>query len=134
VVRARARYSSLPIAETKPSREHDALPQLWARSRIAQLSDFTPDQDANRTQITELGLQYSLLTAHTSFIAVLEQVRNPGGVAADSPVPQPLPLGVADTAETYESGAEPELLWLLIAALGIVAITHMRRRSTCEVV
>lgn len=122
-------HSSLAIAQAKSSQEHDALTQLWARSRIARLSDIAQDENENREQITRLGLQYSLLTAHTSFIAVLEQIRNPGGVAADAGVPQPLPMGVSEMAEAYESGAEPELLLLLMAAVGVLAFTHLRRRA-----
>jgi hypothetical protein len=124
--------NSLPVANTQPRSEHDALPQLWARTRIASLSDFTPDAEENRAQITKLGLAYSLLTAHTSFIAVLEQIRNPGGLAADSAVPQALPLGMSEAGETYESGAEPELLLLLAAALGLLMLRQVRRRATEE--
>src|SRR4029453_14137465 len=42
--------------------EHEALPQLWARTRIARLSDFNfvrDDADAIR-EVTMLGLTYSL--------------------------------------------------------------------------
>jgi hypothetical protein len=76
-------------------------------------------------------MQYSLLTKHTSFIAVLEQVRNTG---EPTPVDQPLPmpLGVSDSAIAaggeYASGAEPELLWLLLPLLAFAA-WRMRHRA-----
>jgi len=121
--------SSLAVTNVKPRPEHDALAQLWARSRIARLSDFSFDEEDNRAQITQLGLDYSLLTPHTSFVAVLEQVRNPGGVGADAMVPVPLPLGCSEGGEAYASGAEPELLWLLAGALLCVLATRARRRE-----
>jgi Ca-activated chloride channel family protein len=115
---------------TRP--EHAALPQLWARNRIARLSEFNfgRDDDAVR-EVTTLGLTYSLLTAHTSFIAVLEEVRNPGGQAADVDQPLPLPDGVSDLAVGYGSGAEPGLWTLLLAASLLAVIAIRRRASSC---
>ncbi len=116
---------------TRP--EHAALPQLWARNRIARLSEFNfgRDDEAAR-EVTTLGLTYSLLTAHTSFIAVLEEVRNPGGQAVGVNQPLPLPDGVSDLAVggQYGSGAEPGVWALLLAASLLVAIA-IRRRSAC---
>jgi len=117
---------------TRP--EHAALPQLWARNRVARLSEynFGRDDDAAR-EITTLGLTYSLLTAHTSFIAVLEEVRNPGGQAADVDQPLPLPDGVSDLAVggQYGSGAEPGVWALLFAASLLVVIAMRRRAASC---
>ena len=117
---------------TRP--EHAALPQLWARNRIARLSEFNfgRDDEAAR-EVTTLGLTYSLLTAHTSFIAVLEEVRNPGGQATGVDQPLPLPDGVSDLAVggQYGSGAEPGL-WALLLAASLLAVIAMRRRpSSC---
>lgn len=111
---------TLAVADATPRPEHAALARLWARSRIARLSDLNvegDDQEAVR-QVTSLGLSYSLLTAYTSFIAVLEVVRNPTGSAAAVDQPLPLPLGVTDMAVGggYEMGAEPEF-WLLLALM-----------------
>jgi Ca-activated chloride channel family protein len=115
--------------------EHAALPQLWARSRIARLSDFNfgrEDEEAAR-EITSLGLTYSLLTAHTSFIAVLEEVRNAAGSGSDVNQPLPLPDGVSDLAvgDRYGSGAEPGFWALLIAAGALLAIAARRRALSC---
>jgi len=117
---------------TRP--EHAALPQLWARNRIARLSEFNfgrEDDEAVRA-ITTLGLTYSLLTAHTSFIAVLEEVRNPGGQAANVDQPLPLPVGVSDLAVggQYGSGAEPGV-WTLLLAVILFATIAIRRRVSC---
>ena len=81
----------------QPDEGNSALRYLWARSRIAELSDYgssdVSEEDAK--QITALGLKYNLLTQYTSFIAVREVVTNPTGSAQD--VNQPLPS--ADASE-----------------------------------
>ena len=112
--------------------EHAVLGQLWARTRIARLVDFGSDTDPEVVrQVTELGLRYSLLTAYTSFIAVLEQIRNPAGDAVPVDQPQAMPLGMSDAAVggEYESGAEPPLPLLLGLLLGWFGFTALWRRS-----
>jgi Ca-activated chloride channel homolog len=119
------------VASTPARSEHAALEQLWARTRIARLSDFSFQQDDPETirELTTLGLNYNLLTKYTSFIAVIEELRNPTGLAKDVAQPLPLPEGVSDLAvgEPYTSGAEPGLLLLL--ALAAVMVIAMRKRT-----
>jgi Ca-activated chloride channel family protein len=109
--------------------EHAALPQLWARSRIARLSDFSFKRDDPESirEVTTLGLTYSLLTRHTSFIAVMEEVRNAAGQAKDVDQPLPLPAGVSDLAVGYGSGAEPGVWILLLGSVAVMAIAARRR-------
>ena len=91
---------------------------MGARAHRAAVATTTSraSDDATRAGDQASGLTYSLLTKHTSFIAVLEQVRNTRA-APPSDVQQPLPLpqGVSELAvgEAYGSGAEPEV-WLLM--------------------
>jgi Ca-activated chloride channel family protein len=124
-----SRTFDLKDSATRP--EHAALPQLWARNRIARLSEFNfgRDDEAVR-EVTTLGLSYSLLTAHTSFIAVLEEVRNPGGQAVGVDQPLPLPDGVSDLAVggQYGSGAEPGV-WTLLFVASLLTVIAMRRRA-----
>ena len=72
-----------------------------------------PDENKvqQRESIVKLGLQYSLLTRHTSFIAVDETVRNTTGDASDVKQSLPLPKGVTNHA-VGQPMPEPELLWL----------------------
>ena len=66
---------------------------------MARLSDFEiGDNEENRVAITELGLDYELLTKYTSFIAVHEVVRNPEDSAQPVDQPLPMPQGVSDFA------------------------------------
>jgi Ca-activated chloride channel family protein len=122
----------LDVAGVQPDEANRALRYLWARSRIAELSDYgSADLDAERvSNITALGLKYNLLTAYTSFIAVREVVSNPQGQAQDVEQPLPLPVGVSDFAigNGTETGSEPELLWLMAATILITLIMLRGRR------
>ena len=107
-----------------------ALPQLWARSRIAQLGDYRTlaADDATVHEITRLGLQYSLLTDYTSFIAVDRVVRNHTGLMTTVDQPQPLPEGVSELAvASAPATPEPEFM-ALGATLGLLAWWLRRRR------
>jgi Ca-activated chloride channel homolog len=124
----------LDVAGVVPDEGHRALRYLWARSRVAELSDYgSSSVDADRiNEITSLGLKYSLLTQYTSFIAVREEVRNTQGPAKDVDQPLPLPQGVSNLAVGIgtTSGSEPELVWLITAsiAIGLMMIFRGRRR------
>lgn len=118
--------TSLDVASVQPDESNRALRYLWARSRIAELSDYgSANIAAERVkEITALGLKYNLLTQYTSFIAVREKVTNNQGPAEDVEQPLPLPAGVSDLAV----GSEPELIWLLLGAALIATIIIVRRR------
>ncbi|HKQ08959.1 MAG TPA: VIT domain-containing protein [Blastocatellia bacterium] len=125
-------YSTrVEIAATQPDDANRALRYLWARSRIAELSDYgSGELDAERiSAVTALGLRYNLLTPYTSFIAVREVVRNTQGSAEDVDQPLPLPQGVSDLAVSgTQSGDEPELIWLMAATMLIALLMIVRRR------
>jgi len=122
----------LDVAGIQPDEANGALRYLWARSRIAELSDYgSRNVDDDRiSNITSLGLKYNLLTQYTSFIAVREEVRNTQGSAKDVNQPLPLPEGVSDLAvgAGTESGSEPELVWLVTVALAIGLMMTVRSR------
>ena len=87
-------------------RSYPALPRLWARQRIQSLADYDQfgQDEGRKAEVTRLGLAYSLLTAHTSFVAVDTLVRHTGGPSTTVTQPLPLPEGVADTAVGGVSG------------------------------
>lgn len=116
----------LDVAAVQPDEANRALRYLWARSRIAELSDYgSSDLDSGRVgDITSLGLKYNLLTQYTSFIAVREVVRNAQGAAENVEQPLPLPQGVSDLAV----GSEPEFVWLLAALAAAALMTALRWR------
>jgi Ca-activated chloride channel homolog len=122
----------LEVAGVQPDDGNRALRYLWARSRIAELSDYGSSHvDAEHIDdITALGLKYNLLTQYTSFIAVREVVSNNGDPAKDVDQPLPLPMGVSELAvgDGTESGSEPELIWLLAVSTLFLLMLMMRRR------
>jgi len=124
--------ASHPVAADSADGRHAALRHLWARTRIANLSDFGPaaQSEARVAEITALGLGYGLLTRYTSFIAVHEIVRRTTEGADDVDQPLPLPAGVSDKAVGMTSGFEPELIWLaamLLALVGYLQVLRVRR-------
>ena len=124
--------SRLDVAGQQPSEGNRALRYLWARSRIAELSDYGSESvsDDRVREITSLGLKYSLLTQYTSFIAVREVVTNTLEPAKDINQPLPMPLRVSDMAVGggTQNGSEPELVWLLIIGSLLAMIVLVRGR------
>jgi Ca-activated chloride channel family protein len=120
--------SALDVSTAQPDERNGALRYLWARSRIAELSDYGSSDlpEVSVREITDLGLKYNLLTAYTSFIAVREKVVNPDGRANNVEQPLPLPVGVSELAV----GSEPELVWLVAIACLIVGVLMFRRRTS----
>ena len=104
------------------------LPQLWARKRLERLY-VVPDENEGelRERIVELGLNYSLLTRHTSFVAVDETLRNATGHAKDVKQPLPLPQGVSNLA-VGRPMPEPELLWTSLLVLLIIFFSRRGKR------
>jgi Ca-activated chloride channel homolog len=81
--------------------EHNVLSSLWARSRIDDLmsQDFNGAQRSNmrpelKEAITNLGLDYRLMTQFTSFVAVEEMIVTDGGQPRRIDVPVEVPEGV----------------------------------------
>lgn len=118
-----------------PDADAAALRHLWARQRIAQLSDQEALEggSARREEITTLGLRYSLLTQYTSFIAVDERVRTSEAAAAvDQPLP--LPQGVSNLAVAAQVGAavpstpEPAAWLSLLVVVVLVGAAVVRKQ------
>lgn len=88
------------VGAVTPRAENAALRYLWARHRIQVLGDYNALQpDDERVEaITDLGLQYNLLTAYTSFVAIDSEIRNTTGAQTTVNQPLPLPEGVSDMA------------------------------------
>jgi Ca-activated chloride channel family protein len=83
------------------SQQHDVLATLWARTRIDDLmsQDFKGAQqgatkDEVKLAVTQLGLDYRLMTQFTSFVAVEEMVVTDGGQPRRIDVPVEVPEGV----------------------------------------
>jgi Ca-activated chloride channel family protein len=84
------------------SNSNQALAQLWARTKIDELmsQDWKGMQSGEarkeiKDQITQLGLDYRLMTQFTSFVAVEEQTVVEGGRTRTIHVPVEMPQGVS---------------------------------------
>lgn len=100
---------SFKIADAAPDARNSALKYLWARERIKYLDDYrevnnNPERVA---AVTALGLEYNLLTAYTSFIAIEEIPTNddPSGLKTVKQA-LPLPENVSDMAVGFDLGIE----------------------------
>jgi len=80
--------------------ENAALRWLWARRWVETLDDERAmgAGQAAEDGITALGLDYRLLTAFTSFVAIDSQVVNAGGQGQNVRQPLPMPEGVSNNA------------------------------------
>jgi len=90
----------IDVSHFDDSQEHQALRYLWARNRIAELSDYLKlDQNQEiRLEVTNLGLTYNLLTEFTSFLAIDSDRKNATENLVTVKQPLPLPLGVSQYA------------------------------------
>ncbi|MEZ5040891.1 MAG: VIT domain-containing protein [Saprospiraceae bacterium] len=97
------------VAETVPSRKNAALRYLWAREKIRLLDDYNQIDlsDERIAEVTQLGLDYNLMTAYTSFIAVdNEVVKNEKGELVTVKQTLPLPEGVENMAIGFDVAIE----------------------------
>jgi Ca-activated chloride channel family protein len=116
----------IDAANVQPNANNHPLRYLWARARIADLSQLPAayKDDEQVKAVTALGLEYNLLTEYTSFIAVLDEVRtHTHAQKVDQPLP--MPAGVDDNAIT--GGPEPSF-YVMLAALIAIAFFVWRRR------
>jgi Ca-activated chloride channel family protein len=90
----------IELPETEP--QHDVLASVWARQRIDDLmgQDYDGAQHGQmkpelQETVTQLGLEYRLMTQFTSFVAVEEMTITDGGVPRRVEVPVEMPEGVS---------------------------------------
>lgn len=108
----------------------ETLSYLWAQKRVERLTDYglTKDNPAVQKEVTQIGLAYNMLTPYTSFIAVLDTVRNTNQESKNVKQPQSLPYGVSNFAiGGYAVGSEPSGLLLLAAVIFIILIRHVHK-------
>ena len=108
---------TVDVASSTRTSGSPALGYLWARQRLARLSDFA-STSANRAEVTSLGIKYHLMTEYTSFVAADSLARGNG---SSTTVRQPsvTPHGVeADKVLATLRAQQPGLLATLRAQPG----------------
>jgi len=95
---------------------------------------FGRDNENVKKEVTSIGLDYSIITPYTSFVAVLDTVRNPDGGGKDVEQPSPLPAGVSNLAVGgYQIGSEPsDVILMLLTAWMILSGIRSGREKTRE--
>jgi Ca-activated chloride channel homolog len=91
---------AVDLPEAEPRR--DVLAKLWARTRIEDLMalDYNGAQTGNRKDdlretVTQIGLEYRLMTQFTSFVAFEDMIVTDGGQPRRVEVPVEMPEGVS---------------------------------------
>jgi TonB family protein len=92
----------IPVELPESQPEHNVLATLWARTRIDDLmsQDYEGIQKDDprpevREAITQIGLEFRLMTQFTSFVAVEETTVTDGGQPRRIDVPVEMPEGVS---------------------------------------
>jgi Ca-activated chloride channel family protein len=90
------RIYDLTVEEAGEDSRHPALPCLWARRKIAHLSDLQMLQpsDELRQEITAVSLRHGVQCQYTSFVAVDSMSKTEGDHGVTVPQPVPVPRGV----------------------------------------
>lgn len=91
----------IPVEFPETMASHDVLASLWARKRIDNLmaEDYGGAQNTTvlanlKDTITQLGIEYRLMTQFTSFVAVEEMIVTEGGQPRRVDVPIEMPQGM----------------------------------------
>lgn len=151
----RGGLASLPVqavlTDGRDTTTPSPIPQIWARSQIAdhmrQMNTPTTfktthlDNDQLKQKVIELGLNHSLATRWTSFVAVSRKVVNehPEGTV-DSQVPLPMVKGVTPkaygqptpyrVAQNFSGSSVPEpATWAGMIGIALMALLLLKRRQ-----
>ena len=117
--------------------QHNVLSSLWARQRIDDLmgQDYNGAQRGEmkpelKETITNLGLEYRLMTQFTSFVAVEEMIVTDGGQPRRIDVPVEVPEGVNREAVSDGRGqGGPTGLFTVYNASSLTSRPYSLRRA-----
>ncbi len=133
--RAFVKAVDLSEAAARTGTDHPALPVLWAREQVRGLLEGSDRSASVIAEVTRLGLEHSLLTPYTSFVAIDETPRPPAGDSVTVRQPLPLPAGVGASASSnlvggplIKGGSVPEPGAIGLVSLLVVLLALQRRR------
>jgi Ca-activated chloride channel family protein len=120
---------SIPVDFSAASENNAALEKIWARHKVEDLmsQDWNGIQSGNskyKAQIIQVGLEHSLATQFTSFVAVEERTVVSDGKPIKVEVPVELPEGVSPLAVPGQPGGEPQ--YAMKASAGIAGGAYYR--------
>lgn len=79
-------FERIVPVELPASAQREGIRSLWARTKVGEL--MIEGYEKHRDAITELGLQYSLMTPFTSFVAIEHQTISEAGKLRTMEVPE----------------------------------------------
>lgn len=125
----------IPVADAAVDTEDESIRYLWARTKLDQLAGYgsTRNDDSVKEEITQLGLDYNMTTPYTSFVAVVEEIRNPEGESQDVNQANPLPLQVSNLAVGggYTAYSEPGgiLLGVILTVVSFYGALRQKKKK-----
>ncbi len=125
----------IPVANAALDTEDESIRYLWARTKLDQLAGYgsTRNDDSVKEEITQLGLDYNMTTPYTSFVAVVEEIRNPEGESQDVNQANPLPLQVSNLAVGggYTAYSEPGgiLLGVILTVVSFYGALRQKKKK-----
>ncbi len=125
----------IAVADSAVDTEDESVRYLWARTKLDQLAGYGSirNDDSVKEEITKLGLDYNMTTPYTSFVAVVEEIRNPQGQSQDVQQANPLPLQVSNLAVGggYTAYSEPGgiLLGGILTVVSFYGILRQAKRK-----
>lgn len=129
----------IPVENVTVDVESEAIRYLWARTRLDRIAGYgSVRNDASvKDEITRIGLEYNMTTPYTSFVAVVDTIRNPEMKSTDVDQPLPLPLEVSNLAVGggYTAYTEPETILLILVMAGVLFLSllrHGKKKRICE--
>lgn len=92
-------------ARVARARDPELVSRLWARARIRELvlADEAQPDPARARRIQALGLEHGLVTAHTAFVALGEELAADGRATVTVPMPVELPAGMDRGAISFDA-------------------------------
>lgn len=99
---------TVDVTTVNASTKNKGLKYLWAREKIKLLDDYNQLRQTEERvkEVTQLGLDYNLMTAYTSFIAIdNEVIKGQEGQLKTVKQPLPMPAGVANSAVGFDAGS-----------------------------
>ncbi|MEE8339981.1 MAG: marine proteobacterial sortase target protein, partial [Xanthomonadales bacterium] len=112
-----------------PGVGNENLATLWARSKIEALEDrriFGEDPGFIRDAVTDLALEFGLLTPYTSLVAVDRTPSRPQGETLDGEeVPNLLPAGSAASSASFSHTATGWVAQLILSFITLLVAAGM---------
>ena len=102
------RRIEIPVRYGNGAASHEGLAEVWARRRISHLAEraIRGDLHEPESQITQVALNYGLMSHYTAFVAVDSLSRTSGDHGTTVKVPVPVPEGVRYETTVRETGGQ----------------------------